>query len=124
MSCSRTVETAAKWYEESAAVASDFKSTCPDVARGFGTLFATVMKEGALSALQKELIALGIGLATRCEHCIYSHVQKCLTLGATREQVLDVAGVAVMMGGGPVYTYVPVLISAIEACEQAKVGSA
>lgn len=75
------------------------------------------MKDGALTALQKELIALGIGLATRCEPCILAHTQKCLKLGATAEQLQELAGVAVMMGGGPVYTYVPTLLAAIEANE-------
>ena len=63
---------------------------------------------------EKELIALGIGLAVRCEGCIYSHVEKCLKAGATPEQIQEVAGVAVMMQGGPTYTWVPKVLEALD----------
>lgn len=34
--------------------------------------------EGGLNVKQKELIALGIGVTSRCEPCIYAHVEECL----------------------------------------------
>ena len=122
MSAPDTVDSAARWYEAWPGTMNHMKEACTDAARGFGGLFTATMKDGSLSALQKELIALGIGLAMRCEPCILAHVQKCLKLGATREQLHELAGVAVMMGGGPVYTYVPSLIAAIEACEREAVS--
>ena len=67
------------------------------VVKGFGGLFQAVVKDGALAAREKEPVALGIGLAVRCDNCIYAHVQKALKSGATREQVIETAGVAVMM---------------------------
>jgi AhpD family alkylhydroperoxidase len=73
------------------------------------------MSTGAISELEKEFVALGIGIAVRCDNCIYSHVERCLKLGATPRQVMDVAAVAVMMGGGPAYTYVPVVVDALQA---------
>lgn len=90
------------------------KQTTPDIAKAFGGFFQSLMKEGALSVREKELVALGIGIAMRCEPCIYSHVEKCLKTGATPEQVLEVAGVAVVMQGGPAYTYLPEVIRAVE----------
>ena len=41
------------------------KDQAPDIARGFGGFYQTVMKEGALSVREKELIAMAIGLAQR-----------------------------------------------------------
>ena len=73
------------------------------------------MKAGALSVLEKELMALAIGLAVRCENCIYSHVQAAVHAGATRVQILEAAGVAVLMQGGPAYTYLPRVIEALDA---------
>ncbi|MBL8747017.1 MAG: carboxymuconolactone decarboxylase family protein [Phycisphaerae bacterium] len=90
------------------------KSQTPDIARSFGGMFQGLMKEGALTTREKELIALAIGLSQRCEPCIWSHMEKCVKAGATREQVFETAGVAVMMGGGPTYTYVPKVIEAFE----------
>lgn len=96
------------------------KQRTPDIAKAFGGLFQTLMKEGALSVREKELIALGIGIAMRCEPCIYSHVEKCLKSGATPDQILEAAGVAVVMQGGPAYTYMPEVIRAIEHYEPAR----
>jgi AhpD family alkylhydroperoxidase len=90
------------------------KERVPDVTRGFGGLFQATMKEGALSVREKELIALGLALAERCVPCINLHVQKCLSAGATQEQILEATGVAVMMRGGPAYTHVPEVIAALE----------
>jgi AhpD family alkylhydroperoxidase len=93
-----------------------------DIGRAFGPFFQGLMKdttaEGGLSVKQKELIALGIGVASRCEPCIYAHVEKCLKAGASPREVMDAAGVAVMMGGGPVYTHSTVVAEAIAQCEK------
>jgi len=93
------------------------KEQTPDVVNGFGGLFSKVMKEGALSVREKELIALGIGVTQRCAPCIRLHIQKSLEAGATKEQVLEAAGVAVLMGGGPAYTHIPVVINTLEALD-------
>lgn len=90
------------------------KEQAPEVVRGFGTFHQALMKEGALSVREKELIALAIGLAECCKPCISLHVQGCLKAGATREQILEAAGVAVMMRGGPAFTHVPEVLAALE----------
>ena len=81
------------------------------------SMFAKIMKDGALSLKEKEFIALGIGVALRCEPCIRIHTQKCLDVGATKEQILEAASVAVMMGGGPAYTHIPMVIETLEALQ-------
>jgi AhpD family alkylhydroperoxidase len=93
------------------------KAQAPGLAGAFGTFHQSVMKEGALSVREKELIALGIGLAHRCTPCINLHVHACLKAGATREQVLEAASVAVLMQGGPAFAYVPEVIAALEHVE-------
>jgi 4-carboxymuconolactone decarboxylase len=108
---------AKSYYEQSPVRMSHAKAAAPDLVKAFGGLFQTVMKDAALTVREKELIALGIGLAVRCDGCIYAHVQKALKAGASREQVLETAGVAVMMQGGPTYTYLPKVVEALEALE-------
>ena len=90
----------------------------PDILRGFGGMFRALMKEGALSVREKELIALGIGLALRCDACIVLHVQSCLNAGATREQILETVGVSVVMQGGPSLTYMHKVIAALDHLEK------
>jgi AhpD family alkylhydroperoxidase len=61
--------------------------------------------DGALGHKEKELIALAIGIAIRCEGCIVFHTRACLKLGVTRDELLEMIGVAVEMGGGPSSIY-------------------
>ena len=112
---------ATTFYESWAATMNSAKARGPDIGRAFGPFFQGLMKDGGdggLSVKSKELIALGIGIAVRCEPCIYTHVEKCLKAGASPKEVMETAGVAVMMGGGPVYTYVPVVAAALEHFEK------
>jgi AhpD family alkylhydroperoxidase len=106
---------AAAFYESWPSRMSHAKASTPDAVKGFVALHQSVMKPGAMSVRDKELVALGIGLALRCEPCIYAHVQAALKAGATREQVIETAGVAVMMQGGPAYTYLPKVVEALDA---------
>ena len=93
------------------------RAEAPDVTRAFGGLHVAVMKDGKLAARDKELIALAVGLAQGCTECIYLHAEGALKAGASREQVLEAAGVAVMMAGGPAFVHLP---QVLEAVEQAK----
>jgi AhpD family alkylhydroperoxidase len=85
-----------------------------DMINGFETLYSKVMHEGALTVLEKECIAVGISVAMQCEPCIKLHTKSCLKAGATKEQVLEAACVAVVMGGGPAYTHIPMVIDTLE----------
>lgn len=118
---------ATAFYESWPSTMNAAKSRGPDIGKAFGPFFQGLMKdsaaEGGLSVKVKELIALGIGVAVRCEPCIYSHVEKCLKAGATPKEVMDAAGVAVMMGGGPTYTYTPVVAAALDHFEKHPVSS-
>lgn len=106
----QTAEFFSTWERDQPAV----RDQMPDVIKGFGALFQSTMKEGALSVREKELIALGIGLSVRCMPCINLHVQKSLAAGATRAQIIEAAGVAVMMQGGPTFTHMPEVIKALD----------
>jgi len=97
------------------------KESTPDAVNGFAGLFSRVMKDGSISLREKELIALGIGVALQCEPCIRLHVQKCLDAGASKKQILEAAEVAVMMAGGPAYTHVPIVVETLEALAGPKV---
>ncbi|HBA85455.1 MAG TPA: carboxymuconolactone decarboxylase family protein [Verrucomicrobia bacterium] len=91
------------------------QTLAPDMMKGFGSLFTSVMKEGALPLKYKELIALAMGVGSCCEPCINLHVKKCLNAGATKEEIMEAASVAVVMQGGPAYTYMPAVVDALEA---------
>ena len=71
----------------------------------FRSLVRAAGSDGTLDHKTKELIALAIGIATRCEGCIVFHARACLRLGVTRAELLEMIGVAVEMGGGPASVY-------------------
>lgn len=111
---------ASNYYQNNPAAMKSVRVAMPDLVSGFRSMHEAAMKPGALSLREKELVAFGIGLALRCENCIYSHVSAALKAGATREQILEAAGVAVLMQGGPSYTYLPRVTEALDALASAE----
>ncbi len=86
----------------------------PDVMNGFSALAQASTKEGALDKKTKELIALAIGITSHCDGCIGFHVQTLIKLGITRQEFLEMLGVAVYMGGGPSLMYAAEALRAFE----------
>ena len=69
----------------------------------------------ALDNKTKELIALAVSVAAHCDDCIAHHTYDALEAGATREEITDALGVAILMGGGTSVVYAA---HAIEALDQ------
>jgi len=55
--------------------------------------------DGALTAKQKRLIALGVALGRGCTNCILGQTMRALEAGATTDELLETAGVAIAIGG-------------------------
>lgn len=81
------------------------QKTIPDTMKSFKELQDSAYKAGALDEKTKEFAALSYAIADKCEGCIGNHVNKLIKLGATREEVAEIAGVAIVMGGGPGSVY-------------------
>ena len=77
----------------------------PDVMQGFSALARAAGADGALDKKTKELIALAIGVAVRCDGCIGFHAKALTDLGATRDEIAEVMAMCVYMGGGPALMY-------------------
>jgi AhpD family alkylhydroperoxidase len=96
----------------------------PETMQGFSALAQAATRDGALDKKTKELIALAIGVATRCDGCIGFHTEALVRLGATRQEVEETLGMAVYMGGGPSLMYAADAIAAYEQFqEQATVAA-
>jgi AhpD family alkylhydroperoxidase len=92
----------------------------PDTMQGFSTLARAATRAGALDSKTKELIALAIGVATRCDGCIGFHMDALVKLGASREEVQETLGMAVYMGGGPSVMYAADAMLAFEQFREAR----
>lgn len=71
----------------------------------FMALLGASYKPMAMDLKTKELISVAIGVYSRCEYCIAFHVFKALEAGASREEIMEAAMVAVAFGGGPSMAY-------------------
>ena len=86
----------------------------PEITQGFSQMVQNATKDGVLNTKTKELITIGIAVASRCEGCIGFHTQKLIKLGVTREEFIEALGVAMFMGGGPSYMYAAEALQAFE----------
>src|SRR5574343_275267 len=91
----------------------------PEVMKGFSALAHAATQNGALDKKTKELIALAIGVAVRCDGCIGFHMQALLKLGASKAEIEETLGMAVYMGGDPSLMYAA---HAMQAYDQMTAG--
>lgn len=95
-----------------------------DTMQGFSAMAQAASKEGALDKKTKELIALAIGVTARCDGCIGFHSEALVKLGASREEVEEMLGMAIYMGGGPSLMYAADALSAYEQFKAKEASSA
>ena len=87
----------------------------PETMKAFSGLARAALEAKALDGKTKELLALGIAVAIRCDGCIAFHAQAAVKQGATREEVMETMGMAIYMGAGPSVMYAA---QAVEAFDQ------
>ena len=89
-------------------------SELPGPMSGFARMHKKSVEAGTLDAKTKELMALAISIAVHCEGCIAFHTHDAIQAGATRQELLESIGVALMMGGGPASIYAAYAMDAID----------
>ncbi|MFV0321217.1 MAG: carboxymuconolactone decarboxylase family protein [Alphaproteobacteria bacterium] len=82
-----------------------FRKSQSTTMQGFSQMAQGALADGVLDKKTKELIALAIGVAVQCDGCIGFHTKALIDLGATREEVEEVLGMCVYLGGGPKLMY-------------------
>ena len=87
----------------------------PETMAAFSGLARAALEPRALPTKTKELIALAIAVATRCDGCIAFHAEAAVKQGATRDEVMETMGMAIYMGAGPSAMYAA---QALEAFDQ------
>jgi len=102
------MQTPSNWPEWTKSLGSESRNLrggAPEVMKAFSSLAQAALAQGALDPKTKELIALAIGVAVRCDDCIAFHVKAAVDHGASREEVLETLGMAIYMGAGPSAMY-------------------
>jgi len=91
--------------KELSAQLRNLRGGAPEVMKAFAGMAQAAAVTRALDAKTKELVALGIAVAVRCDDCIAFHVKAAVEQGATKEEVLETLGMAIYMGAGPSVMY-------------------
>lgn len=86
----------------------------PEAMQSFSALSKAALTPGVMSALDKELIALAIGVSSRCDACIGFHIKALIKLGVSRSQLMETLAVCTYMGGGPALMYAAEAVRAYE----------
>ncbi|WP_454884248.1 carboxymuconolactone decarboxylase family protein [Sphingomonas oryzagri] len=97
----------------------DLRKGAPDIMRSFAEMGRAAHAGAALDGKTKELVALAIGVSTRCAPCIAYHAEGAAKKGASRAEVLETMAIAIYMGAGPSAMYAA---QALEAFDQLNVA--
>lgn len=77
---------------------------------------------GALGSKTKEMLGLVASLVLRCDDCITYHVVRCHEEGASREELLEVFSVGLVVGGSIVIPHLRRAMGRLEELESKREG--
>ncbi len=113
------------WPELAKLLSADLRNLrggAPDVMKSFSAIAQAATAPKTLDGKTKELIALAISVAVRCDDCIAFHAKAAVDRGATRDEVLETLGMSIYMGAGPSVMYASHALEAFTQFEAAKAG--
>ena len=67
--------------------------------------YGEAMKAGALTEREKALIALVVATTQKCPYCIDAYTNQCLSLGITKEEMMEAEHVGAAMVAGIVLAH-------------------
>lgn len=93
----------------------ELRTGTPETMKAFSALARAALAPQALDTKTKELLALAIAVAIRCDGCVAFHAEAAMRQGATRDEIMETMGMAIYMGAGPSVMYAA---QAVEAFDQ------
>lgn len=100
----------------------DLRVGSPDVMKAFSGMAQAALSPKALDTKTKELIALAIGVATRCDDCIAFHAKAAVEQGASEQEIAETLAMTIYMGAGPSVMYASHALNAFKQFSAAKQG--
>ena len=113
-----------EWTKELSGSLRNLRGGAGEVMKAFSGLAQTATQANALDVKTKELIAIAIGVAVRCDDCIAFHMKAAVDQGATKEEIMETLGMAIYMGAGPSAMYASHAYDAYTQFAAAKAGTA
>ncbi len=93
----------------------ELRTGTPETMKAFAALARSALEAKELDTKTKELLALGIAVAIRCDSCVAFHAEAAVRQGASRDEIMETMGMAIYMGAGPSVMYAA---QAVEAFDQ------
>jgi len=90
------------------------------VTKRFFSLDGKTYEDGTLPAKTKELLGLVASMVLRCDDCIAYHIDQCVKVGVSDEELWETFDVALIVGGSIV---IPHLRRGVEFLDQARAAS-
>lgn len=85
------------------------------VTKRFFQLDGKAYESGALDAKTKELLGLAASMVLRCDDCIAYHIDRCVSEGASDDELWETFDIALIVGGSIV---IPHLRRAVEFLDE------
>lgn len=89
----------------------------------FFALDTQTYKPGALDEKTKEVAGLSASLVLRCDDCIAYHIIRCKEVGLTDEQIWEVLGVGLVVGGSIVIPHLRRAVALLDELNQPGAGA-
>jgi alkylhydroperoxidase/carboxymuconolactone decarboxylase family protein len=77
----------------------------PELGEKYFEYYGHATKQGALGEREKALIALVVATTQKCPYCIDAYTNQCLSLGISREEMMEAVHVGAAMVAGIVLAH-------------------
>ena len=77
----------------------------PELGKKYFDYYGGAMQAGRLSEREKAIIALVVAATQRCPYCIDAYTNQCLSLGVSREEMMEAVHVGAAMTAGIVLAH-------------------
>jgi AhpD family alkylhydroperoxidase len=103
------------YYKRFLDLFEEIKKSYPTFVESFMGFFKATEGPGALDTKTKELISIALSVKSQCPYCIAFHVKNAIAQGASKNEIIEAAMVATLMGGGPCVAYMKYVF---DACDE------
>jgi alkylhydroperoxidase/carboxymuconolactone decarboxylase family protein len=77
----------------------------PDLGKKYFDYYGEAMQAGKLTEREKALIALAVATTQKCPYCIDAYTNQCLSLGVSRDEMMEAVHVGAAMVAGVILAH-------------------
>jgi AhpD family alkylhydroperoxidase len=93
---------------------SKMQNQAEEVFKGYLNFTKKIGESGPIDHKTQELILVACAMMSQCDMCVSLHVQSAAGLGASKEEIMQAAMLAIAMGGSPKMMYMQYVFEELE----------